>query len=150
MKKHWLLLLLGAVLLSGCTGVRQTDAQMTSFIYTHSGMNSGSVYTWEACRTEDGAQARISLLGSDATFECVMEEADYTHLGALVDRYDLWRWAGFDKTNSLVLDGESFTLDIRFADGTRIPARGSNRFPDGYRGFADELHGIFSQYIPAE
>lgn len=150
MKKRWLLLLLGAVLLSGCTGVRQTDAQMTSFTYTHSGMHSGSIYTWEACRTEDGAWVCISLLGSGMTFEHVMEEADYTHLGTLVDRYDLWHWAGFEKTNTRVMDGESFSLDIRFADGTAILAKGSNSFPDGYRELMDELHGIFSQYIPAE
>ena len=41
-----------------------------------------------------------------------------------------------------VLDGESFSLSIRFRDGSTVEASGNNRFPNTYQDFRIELNEL--------
>ena len=50
----------------------------------------------------------------------------------IVDEYDLEQWDGFSESESFVLDGEGFWLEIQLTDGTSILARGDNAFPKNY------------------
>ena len=50
----------------------------------------------------------------------------------VIDDCGLSSWNGFRKSEEGVLDGEGFSLEIGFTDGTVITAGGSNAFPDGY------------------
>ena len=60
------------------------------------------------------------FLGLDAAFS------------ALLDELDLAAWDGYRQEDSTVLDGESFSLNVAFEDGSGIDAVGTNSFPDGY------------------
>lgn len=133
--------------LAGCTGTVRTDAPMTSFSYAHSGMDSGSIYCWEAYMTQEGPKVHMWLLCGETEYTCPAAEVDYQALRDLIDQYDLWKWAGFDKTNRHVLDGEGFDLQIEFADGTRIEASGSNCFPAGYDDAVEAIRHIFEAYM---
>ena len=50
----------------------------------------------------------------------------------VIESFDVASWDGFDKSAKYVLDGEGFSLEIQFTDGSSISARGDNRFPDRY------------------
>jgi hypothetical protein len=50
----------------------------------------------------------------------------------VIETYDIASWDGFDESAKYVLDGEGFSLEIQFTDGTSISARGDNRFPERY------------------
>lgn len=66
--------------------------------------------------------------GPDRPVDAEVAEA----LLALIDEYDLTRWDGFDRAEEGVLDGETFLLKVRLADGTGITASGDNAFPPDY------------------
>jgi hypothetical protein len=44
-----------------------------------------------------------------------------------------------------VLDGEDFSLEVRYADGTAARAYGSNAFPDGYHEVMARLDDVLQQ-----
>ena len=50
----------------------------------------------------------------------------------IIQKYDLESWDGFHGSNPDVLDGEDFSLELQFADGTSVYASGSNAFPENY------------------
>ncbi len=56
--------------------------------------------------------------------------------------YDVPSWNGFDKNDRFALDGEDFSLYITFSNGSRISAKGSNKFPKNYREVMRELEAI--------
>ncbi len=60
----------------------------------------------------------------------------------VIEKYDLYRWDGFDEYEDGILDGESFRLEIDFSDGTSIWASGANAFPEDYFPVMGEMQEI--------
>ena len=71
-----------------------------------------------------------------------VDESIIDALYEVVEKYDLYRWDGFDKTRSCVLDGEDFRFMISFSDGTSIQADGNNAFPENYFDAMSEMEHI--------
>ncbi len=142
-------LLLSAVLLTVCGCVRplKTDAPMTSFSFSHSGMHSGLIYTLSAEKDGDGWRADLSLLAGDREYELDMTEEEAEALNALVETHKLTGWNGFDKVDRLALDGTDFELRIGYEDGQEVCASGSNAFPKGYREAREAILELFGEMM---
>ncbi len=54
-------------------------------------------------------------------------------------------WDGFLGSDPNVLDGEAFSLELTYADGTTIHASGENAFPEGYHAFRNGFYAILQQ-----
>ncbi len=52
-------------------------------------------------------------------------------------------WDGFSGSDPRVLDGEMFSLELEYADGTTVSAYGSNAFPGNYHAVTDRIESIF-------
>ena len=102
----------------------------------------------------------VTMEDGTATFVYeTMEHSDYgemscqlpaealAQLEALYKQCRVATWNGYSKYNSWVSDGEGFSLDIRFADGERLTASGTNAFPDGYGNFRNGLRELFAPYV---
>ncbi|MBR5345418.1 MAG: hypothetical protein IK127_06295 [Clostridia bacterium] len=63
----------------------------------------------------------------------------------VIETYNILSWDGFDKSNPYVLDGESFTLELRYADGTSVRAYGDNSFPENYNDAMDSIEAILEK-----
>ncbi len=61
-----------------------------------------------------------------------VDAAEVDKICKIYEEYELFKWDGFDESNSGVLDGESFSLDIYMTDGVFINVRGDNAFPENY------------------
>lgn len=59
-------------------------------------------------------------------------DADLAAFSALLGEWNLAAWDGCRQEDSTVLDGESFSLNVAFEDGSGIDAVGTNSFPDNY------------------
>lgn len=59
------------------------------------------------------------------------------------------KWDGFNESDPNVLDGEGFSLQLRFDDGTEIRASGENSFPPGYHAAMGELRERLSAAFEA-
>ena len=62
----------------------------------------------------------------------------------VIETYDVDSWDGFDESAKYVLDGEGFSLEILFTDGSSVTARGDNRFPDRYFEAVGEIWEILT------
>lgn len=72
--------------------------------------------------------------------EDLMEE-----LTGIIEGADIASWDGFRGSTPYVLDGESFSLSLTYADGTNVYASGENRFPDGYHDAAGRMWELFER-----
>ena len=72
-----------------------------------------------------------------------MDPALAEELLRIVAECDLEAWDGFHGSNPNVLDGESFSLELGYADGASVSASGENAFPEGYFGAVDRLNAVF-------
>ena len=75
-----------------------------------------------------------------------IKEEDIKKITELLKKYHVNKWNGFHKTDQNVLDGNSFSLNIYFKNGTSISASGYMIYPDNYREVCNELDNIFLSY----
>ncbi|MBR3076677.1 MAG: hypothetical protein IKO68_05170 [Oscillospiraceae bacterium] len=73
---------------------------------------------------------------------CPMDQETADAIYAVVEKYDLASWNGFNKSQQGVLDGEGFWLELSLTDGTSIYAAGDNVFPAHYFDAMGELWTI--------
>ena len=120
-----------------------TDAALTYFCYSHSGMNSDQIYSYSVRAGDEGMLADFDLYCWYEIEGVALDGEDVESLRVLIDECDLWSWNGFSGSNSEILDGESFSLSISFADGTELHAWGSNAWPKGYGAGAQAICAYF-------
>ena len=90
-----------------------------TFAFSCSGMSTDQMRSYQIGKTKRGRLAAIELYLA------------YTFVLPVTDA-DLAVWDGYRQEDSAVLDGESFSLNVAFEDGSGIDAVGTNSFPDGY------------------
>ena len=79
-----------------------------------------------------------------------MNEEAVQALMEVIETYEVSSWDGFSKANENVLDGEGFSLEIGFTDGTCVKADGDNAFPDHYVDAMGEIWNILGSVTPFE
>ena len=78
---------------------------------------------------------------------CPMSNDDVAALEALLARLEVSRWNGFKGNARGVLDGTGFGFSLAYTDGREVSARGSNRFPSGYREARDAFITFFDAIL---
>ena len=68
-----------------------------------------------------------------------------TELAQVVADCDMESWSGVYDTEYEVLDGECFSLEMEFADGTIVTASGNNAFPERYYEATGMIDAIFQR-----
>lgn len=132
---------------AACSKPCLTDAPMTGFSFSHSGMHTGLIYTLTAARVEDGWMANLSLLAGAREYVLEMTEKEAEGLAEIVRKHELNRWNGFDKADRRVLDGCSFELRIRYEDEQTVSASGSGVFPRGYTEAYEDILDFFGELM---
>ena len=74
-----------------------------------------------SCRIQDDE-------GESREFDSALAE----ELKQVIAEYDLEAWDGFHESDPNVLDGQSFSLELTYADGSTVYASGENAFPEHY------------------
>lgn len=139
--------LLYAVRTLNSNNVKATQAPVIAFHYSHRGTSYDSIYSYEVEASGNDYRFRFLPMREEDAQTAIMTESDVAALHEIINRFDLWKWHGFNKSASGVLDGAGFTLTILFADGTVIEAHGNNAFPQNYNKALSEIKILFSQYI---
>ncbi len=68
----------------------------------------------------------------------------------ILKKYHVGRWNGFKKIDRMVLDGDGFSLEVSFQNGSRIYAHGYMRYPKNYSAVRAELDNVFMELYPAD
>lgn len=90
---------------------------------------------------QDGSYCIQDDEGDTRAFDPALMDA----LRQVIAEYDLESWDGFHDSDPNVLDGEFFSLEMSYADGSSIYASGDNAFPERYFDVADSIEAIFKE-----
>lgn len=93
--------------------------------------------------------ATIKLYGVPEEEAKEVEARDETvkEIESILNKYKVSKWDGFKKSDNRVLDGNSFSFSLDYADGKHIYAHGYMKWPDNYREVRDELDKLFEGLI---
>ncbi len=131
------------VILLACAPALAEETLLTYFWYSFGGYMPPQNY-------EVSFEDPIYQLKRDDGVTCQLDQAVVERLLSIIESYDLSAWDGFDENNPYALDGEGFSLEIAFSDGTSIHALGDNSFPAGYFGAKEEIVRLFNQALDGD
>ena len=119
------------------------------FRYTYNNSKDGFVeYIILKGDNEHGASVKLRNESAEERREFPVRSEDVLRLEEILNRYKVGKWDGFNKSNKLVLDGNSFSLYLKTNDGTSVEAHGYMRYPSNYKEVRQELDGLFEEIIP--
>ena len=139
--------LLAALTLCMCprfAGAAQSEdaPAVKAFSFTRSGSSVAEARGYEIKETERGRFVWIRLYYS-YTIVLPMTDEDMAAFSELAAKQMIKEWDGFKKSDHTVLDGEDFSLDVEYEDGSSVSAYGSNSFPKGYRESMSVIEDFF-------
>ena len=155
MRRAWAMLALLAAL-TGAFGPARADTDMTpkatdapleQFSFSHSGSSVDQCFSYTAYMENGVMLADFSLYGAEEITGVQLDADEADAVLALPAQADFSLWDGFRRAAGDVLDGDSFSLTLRFADGTEISAFGSNAYPEGYQAGYSAIRGCFDPII---
>lgn len=123
------------------------ELTLTSVFLTYGGYTFP--VTLEAWASEDGRSAVVCDHRAEVTKTRRVPIDILYQAQALMEQYEVYQWDGFNESDSMILDGESFTFSAAFSDGSSLSAYGNNRFPANYFDFRSELTELLqSAFLP--
>ena len=165
MKYTWILLAvlcLTALFLVSChsaknpadpsdTGLPPADfapEDLVRFSYSHSGSMADQCYTFSLW-VEDGIYwfSMEELFSGGSVLQTPIEEQTLLEVGRIVAEYRMDLWDGFEESSSLLLDGDGFSVEMEFADGHTVSARGYGCTPDGYGPAMDSILEMYLELL---
>ncbi|MBP3729980.1 MAG: hypothetical protein J6I40_00745 [Mailhella sp.] len=119
----------------GGPGSLRSDA-LKQFSFSESGMRRGRWPGYEIYQRmeNDGPVTVLSReLGPDNISECIIHDNELQRFENLLRELHIADWNGFDRHDNRVLDGITFSLELRYWQGSGVSAHGYMKFPKGYR-----------------
>jgi len=127
----------------------ESDIAFDYFCYYNSGSSTYEIYSYEVGRDEETGEWTVICelhCGYD-TYTLPADAELMNKLTEIMDAHTLRQWDGFSASDSMVLDGSGFSLEVDFADGSSIDAHGSNSFPDGFNEAKQAIDELFRTYL---
>ena len=137
--------------LTGC-GKQAELRDLTYLHFSYSTGNAVNAYVTYGLTEENGAfTATVKPEGvpDEEAAAFPVDAAFVQDAEALLRKYGVGGWDGYDKSNNRVLDGNSFSLSVKTADGRRVGAHGYMSWPRHYAEVRAGLDGLFSALLPA-
>lgn len=167
MKKRLFLLsalLAAAVLMGGCrlmTGSDKLpqptaspyliqDSSLTMLDFSESSSYFKRVQGYEF-RAEDGKYtAYFFMANEEEPYPVPVDQPWVDTLTGFINQYSMMSWDGFRGSDSMLLDGTSFSFSMEFSDGATVHASGYGSFPAGYGGASNAIETHFLQLLPED
>lgn len=131
------------VLLKRPKKVSITNIKLLEFSYTNGTMINSNVYYKLECNDDCGATISPYGTAMEDAKEFKVDKGVVLDIENVLNKYDVAIWNGFNKTDKYVLDGDSFSINIKMSDGKTIEASGYMMWPKNYRSVEEELDKIF-------
>lgn len=123
------------------------DAPLAFISFSHSGSSIDQCFSYTAYMQDGVMLADFCLYGMEEITGVPLDADETQAVLALPAQANFSLWDGFHRTNSDVLDGDSFSLTLRLADGTEIAASGNNAYPEGYQAGYAAIRDCFDPII---
>lgn len=100
---------------------------------------------------EDGVQLSVRSGGAGGyQYSCILNGDVLHRAGEIIDENSIAAWDGFDKARKKKDTENSFSLTVRYPDGSRIVAAGINAFPKNWDKSSKELSNFFEGLLDEE
>ena len=109
-------------------------------------MNAYVSYNIEYKENEYKVSIKPNMVSDEDKKIIIMTKKDVKRIIDILNKYTVYKWDGFRKSDHNVLDGDSFNLTVRYNDDKSISASGYMMWPKNYREVQGELDSIFMKY----
>ena len=120
------------------------------FSYSNGYMaNSNTIYNIN-CEDKCILELKPKYIPDEDAIKIELSNEEINKLIEIINKYEVYKWDGFNKSDKYVLDGDSFSLSIKTKDNESISASGYMKYPNNYSSFRSEVDNMFEKYIPEE
>lgn len=127
--------------------VNVSNIKSLTFSYSQGYMaNSGVRYELE-CKDKCILSYKANGVPFDEATEYNLDESTVLEVEELLNKYNVSKWNGFNKSDQNVLDGDSFGFYLIMQNGDSISASGYMKWPDNYAEVKEGLDNIFAKVV---
>ena len=130
---------------------KEKIANITSLHYSYStgtAINSSVSYDIK-CKDECSIQIKPDRYSSEDVIEFTTSKDILKEIEEVLNNYNVITWDGFSKSDTNVLDGDSFSFIVRTAT-KNITASGYMMYPDNYSKVTNKIEEIINKVDPTE
>ena len=88
--------------------------------------------------------------GKNETITVEVEKEILSRLEDILNRDQVRKWKGYYKNNRSVLDGGSFSFQIRYLENKEIYAHGYMKYPKNYKEVVHEIRELYREVFPED
>ena len=109
-------------------------------------MNADTIYEYKKENDKYIMSIKPYLVDSENTVSFEVNNNIIKEIEDILNKYEVYKWDGFDKNDKDVLDGDSFSFSVSMNDKS-ISAHGYMKWPDNYRNVKSEVSSIFEREL---
>lgn len=149
MKKIIILLIPIIIILYILLKIKRKPVEIENIKYLHFGYSTGTMinaYVSYDLSYKDGkyiVKIKPNGKSEEEVKEIEITKKEVKKIEEIVEKYEVYKWDGFNKSDPNVLDGNSFNMSITLKEGKIISASGYMKYPNNYREVKDELDDLF-------
>ena len=121
-----------------------------SFTYTNGYSAYSYTYYYVSCNEKCLASIKPNDVPEEEKIEVEIQQETIDKLQDILIKYDVAKWNGFNKNDKSVLDGDSFSINIKMDNEKIITAHGYMKWPKNYSSVKKEIDELFEKYISYE
>lgn len=128
---------------------RKKEVEISKIKYFNFGYSTGNManayvsYNIELKDKKYLVSIKPTGITEEETLKKEISPKEINKIEKILKENKIGNWNGFQKTDKNVLDGNSFSLSIRFTNNDSITASGYMKYPANYKKVKDELDKIF-------
>ena len=134
--------------LTGCFKRKVKIEDLKSFHYSYTvGYYMNASISYEVKEDNDKYIVRIKDAGmpEEDAREYSLSKDKIKELEDLLNKSNIYRWNGFNKSDKRVMDGDSFSISINWGDYRNISAHGYMKYPKNYSEITGKIESWFSE-----
>ena len=109
-------------------------------------MNGNVIYEIEYKDNKYNLHIKPNMVPDEEAIDTEISKEDILKIEEILNKYKVYKWDGFQKSDKYVLDGNSFSFWVYFDEDKDIHASGYMMYPDNYGNVESELENIFKKY----
>ncbi len=139
-----ILVIIYLLLHTSTTNIEVGDIKFFSFSYSNGyHAYANTIYKLEYKNNKYIVSVKPDGSINEDTISYEVDKEFEEKLKDIIKRYNVPSWNGFNKSDNDVLDGNDFSIYVKFTNDTKIEANGYMKWPNNYREVKDELNKLF-------
>jgi hypothetical protein len=129
------------------------DIKANNIKYIHYSYSTGNMIYSNVCYEIEENNGKYTLtikpnnVPEEEKQQIEIDEDTLNEIVEILNKYNVESWNNFHKSDKNILDGNSFTFNLKTKDNKEIEASGYMKYPKNYRKVQSELESIFEKLI---